>query len=144
MIVAERALSSLRRIDYADRFTADSTATAATPEQWARAMFGDVPNAGERLIWRGILGLRLLPGPSPSTVAGWRIDGRGDDWIRLATASWYLSANLVVRVADGQVALATFLGYDRWLGAVVWPPLSAVHRFLAPGVLRKAAERLAP
>jgi hypothetical protein len=133
----------LRKIDYADRFAVDSTGADATPEQWARAMFGDVPSLGERLIWRGFLGLRLQPGRSPSTVAGWRIDGRGDDWIRLATGSWFLSANLVVRTADGQVALATFLSYDRWPGAVIWPPLSAVHRFLAPGVLRKAAARLA-
>jgi hypothetical protein len=143
MIVAERTLSSLPRIDYADRFTVDNTATDATPEQWARAMFGNVPSPAERLIWRGFLGLRLLPGRSPSTVAGWRIDGRGDDWIRLATGSWFMSGNLVVRVADGQVALATLLSYDRWPGAVVWPPLSAVHRFLVPRVLRKAAARLA-
>jgi hypothetical protein len=141
MIVAERTLSSLSRIDYADRFSL-ATRVEATPERWARAMFGDVPNAGERLIWRGFLGLRLLPGPSPSTVAGWRIDGRGDDWISLATASWFLSANLVVRAADERVVLATFLRYDRWPGAVVWPPLSAVHRFLAPRVLLEAAARL--
>src|SRR5690349_18621299 len=101
MIVAERALSSLHRVDYADRFSVD-VSTAATPEWWARAMFGDVPDFGERLAWRGCLGLRLAPGRSPSTVAGWRIDGRGDDWVRLATASWFLSANLVVRVADGR------------------------------------------
>jgi hypothetical protein len=141
MIVAERALSALPKIDYADRF-AVATGTDATPERWARAMFGNVPGPGERLIWRGFLGLRLIPGRSPSTVAGWRIDGRGDDWIRLAAASWFLSANLVVRTGDGQVALATFLSYDRWPGAVVWPPLSAVHRFLVPRVLRKAVARL--
>jgi hypothetical protein len=139
--VPERALSSLPRVDYADRF-ALATNVVAAPERWARAMFGDVPTVGERLIWRGFLGLRLMPGRSPSTVAGWRIDARGDDWIRLATASWFLSANLLVRAGDGQVALATFLSYDRWPGAVVWPPLSAVHRFLVPGVLRKAAARL--
>lgn len=144
MIVAERTLSSLPRVDYADRFTAATNGVDATPERWARAMFGNVPSAGERLIWRGFLGLRLVPGRSPSTVAGWRIDGRGDDWIRLATASWFLSANLVVRVADGHVVLATFLRYDRWPAAVVWTPLSAVHRLLVPGVLRKAAARLAP
>ena len=35
-------LSSLPRLDYADRFTL-STDADATPEQWARAIFGDVP-----------------------------------------------------------------------------------------------------
>lgn len=137
------ALGSLGHADYSDRF-ALATDIDATPERWARAMFGNVPSPAERLIWQGFLGLRLLPGRSPSTVAGWRIDGRGDDWIRLATESWFLSANLVVRAVDGQVELATLLSYDRWPGAVVWPPLSAVHRFLVPRVLRKAAARLAP
>ena len=128
------------RVDYADLFSLATDATG-TPEQWARAMFGDVPNAGELLIWRVILGLRLARGPSPATVAGWRIGARGDDWIRLEAASWFLTANLVVRAADGEVSLATFIHYARGVGRRVWPPLSAVHRALVPGVLRKAAAR---
>ncbi|SCG54187.1 hypothetical protein GA0070609_2909 [Micromonospora echinaurantiaca] len=139
---AVRALSSLPTIDYADLFTLRTEATA-TPEQWARAMFGDVPSVAELLIWRGVLGLRLSRGRSPDTVAGWRIDGRGDDWIRLQTASWFLTANLLVQTADGRVSLGTFLRYDRRLGRGVWPPSSAVHRRLVPGVLRAAAARVA-
>jgi hypothetical protein len=56
-----RALGSLPAIDYADLFTL-STPAEATPEGWARAMFGNVPSLGERLIWRGLLGLRLARG----------------------------------------------------------------------------------
>ncbi|GGP81924.1 DUF2867 domain-containing protein [Streptomyces sindenensis] len=147
-----RALSSLSRIDYADVFTLSTDATAgtdadtnvgagtgATAELWARALFGDVPDPVERLIWRGLLGLRLSRGRSPGTVAGWRIAERGEDWIRLEAASWFLTGNLVVRAADGQVSLGTFLRYDRRLARAVWPPLSAVHRRLAPGLLRDAA-----
>lgn len=130
-----RALSALPEIDYADLFTV-ATDASRTPEQWARRMFGDVPSIGERVIWRGLLGLRLES--SPETVAGWRIADRGDDWIRLATESWFLSANLVVIATGGDVSLATFLHYDRFPGRVVWPPLSAVHRALVPGVLRRA------
>ena len=115
---------------------------AATPERWARAMFGDVPNAAELVIWRGLLGFRLDRRRSPATVAGWRIGGRGEDWIRLETASWFLTANLLVRTVDGQVSLTTFLYYDQPLGNVVWPPLSALHRRLVPGVLRGAAARI--
>ncbi|MFI6318336.1 hypothetical protein ACIBG8_12490 [Nonomuraea sp. NPDC050556] len=139
---SDRALSSLTGIDYADRFSL-ATDVEATPEEWARAMFGDVPNPGEVFIWRGLLQIRLSREPSPDTVAGWRIGGRGDGWIRLEAASWFLSCNLVVRAADGEVSLVTLLHYDRPLGHVVWPPLSAVHRRLAPGVLTKAADRLA-
>lgn len=135
-----RALSSLPDIDYADQFTLLTDADA-TPEQWARAMFGDVPSVVELLIWRGLLGLRLSPGRSPATVAGWQIGDRGDDWIRLEAASWFLTGNLLVQTADGRASLGTFLHYDRPLGQVVWPPLSTVHRRLVPGLLRHAATR---
>ena len=117
-------LSVLPGIDYADLFTV-STQGDATPERWARAMFGDVPGVGELLIWRVILGLRLSRERSPDTVAGWRIGGRGDTWIRLEAASWFLTAELVVRAADGQVSLATFVHYARPVGGAVWPPLNS-------------------
>ncbi|WP_101785727.1 DUF2867 domain-containing protein [Nonomuraea indica] len=136
-----RALSSLPVIDYADRFTRVTDAEA-TPEQWARAMFGDTPDAAARLIFRGFLGLRLAPGRSPDTVAGWRIAARGGDWIRLEAASWFVTGNLVVQAAEGRVSLSTLLRYDRRLGYGVWTPLSAIHRRLAPGLLRDAETRL--
>jgi hypothetical protein len=136
------ALGSLSGIDYADLFTV-STRAEATPERWARAMFGNVPSLGELLIWRGVLGLRLARGRSPGTVGGWRIGGRGADWIRLEAASGTLSCNLVVQTGDGLVSLASFLHYDRRLGRAIWPPLSAIHRRLVPRVLRGAAERAA-
>lgn len=138
---AVQSLSSLSHIDYVDLFTL-ATDAVATPEQWARAMFGDVPTAGERLIWRGLLGLRLSEEKSEDTVAGWRITGRGADWLRLEARSEFLTGNLVARTTDGQVSLATFLRYRRALGRLVWPPLSAVHRGLAPGLLRDAAAKL--
>ena len=135
------ALSSLSGIDYADHFTLLTDANA-TPEAWARAMFGDTPSAGEQLIWHVVLGLRLSRGRSPDTVAGWWIGGRGDDWIRLEAASWFLAANLVVQASGDRVALATFIHYDRWLAHLMWPRLSAIHRGLIPNVLRNAANRV--
>ncbi|MGK5558377.1 DUF2867 domain-containing protein [Actinomadura kijaniata] len=138
---AVRALGALPRIDYVDHFTL-ATDVDATPERWARAMFGDVPTPAERFIWRGLLGMRLLPGPSPDTVAGWRIAERGEGWIRLETASRFLTGRLLVQAAGGRVSLGTFLRYDRRLGHGVWPPLSAVHRRLVPGLLREAEERV--
>ncbi|MGY5129949.1 DUF2867 domain-containing protein [Streptomyces nigrescens] len=138
-----RALSSLSHIDYVDVFTLRTDADAGTtPEQWARAMFGDVPSVAEQLIWRGLLGLRLSRGRSPETVAGWRITERGEDWIRLETASWFLTGNLLVQATEGRVSLGTFLRYDRRLGHGVWPVLSAVHRRLTPGLLRDAASNV--
>ena len=135
------ALGALPHIHYADRFTL-STDAAATPEQWARAMFGDVPSVAEWSIWRGLLGLRLSRGPSPATVGGWRIGGRGEDWIRLEAASWFLRAEMLVQTAEGRVSWTTCLHHDRRVGRGVWPPLSAVHRRLVPRVLRDAERRI--
>ncbi|MGK5678124.1 hypothetical protein [Actinoplanes sp. URMC 104] len=134
-------LSSLSTHDYTDRFTVRSDAHG-TPEQFARAIFGDVPNAGELFIWRLLLRLRLSPGRSPGTIAGWRIGGRGPDWIRMEAASDALSANLVVRAGGGTVSLSTFIRYDRTPARLLWPPLSAVHRVLAPRALRGGVARV--
>ncbi|HWI34177.1 MAG TPA: hypothetical protein VNS83_07685, partial [Lapillicoccus sp.] len=48
-------LSSLGRMDYGDWFSL-VTDVPATAEEGARAMFGNVPNATELFIWRGLLG----------------------------------------------------------------------------------------
>jgi hypothetical protein len=93
-------------------------------------------------IRRGVLGLRLSRQPSPATVAGWRIGGHGEDWIRLGAASWFLAANLLVQAAAGQVSLVTFVHYRRRPAGAVWPPCSAVHRRLVPRVLRDAEARI--
>ncbi|MFJ6569297.1 hypothetical protein ACIQNU_17915 [Streptomyces sp. NPDC091292] len=136
-----RTLSALPGLDYADHFALPTEATA-TPERWARALFGDIPSPAERFIWRGLLGLRLSGGRSPDTVAGWRIAGRGEDWIRLEATSWFLDCTLVVRSPRGQLSLGTFLHYRRPPGRAIWRPLSAVHRRLAPGLLRDAEARM--
>ncbi|MFI0372095.1 hypothetical protein ACH35V_29900 [Actinomadura sp. 1N219] len=138
-----RALSSLSDIDYVDLFTL-TTDRDAPPEQWARTMFGDTPTLAERFIWRVLLGLRLAKGRSPDTVAGWQITGRGENWIRLEAASRSLTGNLLVQAADGRVSLATFIRYDRLPGRLLWSPLSAVHRRLAPGLLHEAAAKIRP
>lgn len=136
-----RRLSSLPRVDYADQFTI-STDVDAKPERWARAMFGDIPSFTQLLIWRGLLGFRLSRNRSPSTVAGWQIDGCGEDWIRLKATSWFLAGNLLIQRGTGQVSLVTFLHYRRWLGHLVWPLLSALHRKLVPKILRSSLAKI--
>ena len=136
-----RFRTRLGHVDYADRFTV-RTSGDATPEQWARAMFGDTPNLGQIVVWRCLLGLRLAYDPSPGTVAGWRIGDHGQDWLRMEADSWLLAADLVVQIKPGRVSLTTFLRYDRRLAHVVWPPLSAAHRRLVPSLLTAAAARI--
>jgi hypothetical protein len=134
-------LSSLGLIDYGDWFSL-MTNVPATPEEWARAMFGNVPSATELFIWRGLLGFRVRRERSPDLVAGWPITSRSTTSIRLETASWFVAGNLVVHVAEGRVSLGTFLRYDRGLARLVWTPLSALHRRVAPGLLRAAEASL--
>lgn len=126
---------------YADHF-AIAVDVRATPEQYARAMFGDVPSATELFIWRGLLQLRLHAGRSPHTVAGWHIAERSAEWIRLESRSHSLTVHLVVSAAAGELALTTLVRYDRAPGRWAWVPLSAIHRRLAPSVLLDAVSRV--
>ncbi|MEV0032145.1 hypothetical protein [Nocardia sp. NPDC050793] len=125
--------------DYIDLFTlVIGDAADWSPEQWARAAFEDVAGLQGQFIWRVLLGMRLAWRRSPERVAGWRIAGRGDNWITLAAPSWMLTGNLVIHIEDERLSLATIVDYDRVIARRVWTPLSAVHRSLAPGLLRDA------
>lgn len=142
MPASSGAPTSLPTTDYVDRFSMPSD-LRATPEQWARAMFGDVPNPLQLILWRGLLGLRQGRERSPGLVAGWRVggSGSGDDWIRPEACSPLFDANLV-EASPGQVALTTCVHDRVRLGRAVLRPLSGVHRRLAPGLLPRAASML--
>ncbi|WP_211233327.1 hypothetical protein [Brevibacterium album] len=127
--------------DYVDLFTM-TTPLEETAEGWARAFFGDVPSPSEWLIWRAVLGLGLASGPSPETIAGWRVGAREPAWIRLDTGSRALTCHLIVRVDDGSVMLATLLRYDRPLRGLQWRILSTVHRALVPRIFADAEAAL--
>jgi len=66
------------------------------------------------------------------------ITSRSTTSIRLEAESWFVAGNLVVHASEGRVSLGTFLRYDRALARAVWTPLAAVHRRVAPGLLRDA------
>ena len=148
---AIRRLATLSRPDYVDLFTittSGATTSGATTsgvtdrsaEEWARvALEGTPAGRSAPLLWR-LLGLRLGPTPSPHHVQGWKIADRGDDWIRIETSSWFMTAQAVVHVDDGRVSLALFLRYDRAIAALIWPPVSVVHRRGVPVILRQAVK----
>ena len=54
-----------------------------------------------------------------------------------------MAANIVFHVGDEDVTFATLIRYDRSYARMVWTPLSAVHRQLAPKVLWAAVRRIA-
>lgn len=139
---AIRSLSTMSP-DYVDLFTARTRGAAGrSPEQWARAGVGDAAGLAGQFVWRVLLGLGLGPRRSPDHVGGWKIADRGESWIRLEAASWFLTAHIVVQVEEEQLSVATFIRYDLRLARLVWPPLSIGHRQAMPGLLRHAVRAM--
>jgi len=136
---AIRCLDTLASPDYVDLFTATTTAAAEkSAEEWAQAMLEDTPTGRSApTLWR-LLGLRLGPTPSPHFVQGWKIADRGEDWIRIEATSWFMTAHAVVQVDDGHLSLAVFVRYDRLIAALIWPPVSVMHRRAGPVILHQA------
>ena len=138
-----RALAAMDSPDSMSLFTTETgDAAGHTPEEWARAIVEGVPATGRFFVWRGICGLRLASRPSRNHIAGWKIAGREDNWIRIEAASWFMTAHIVFRVDEPQVSFATFVRYDRQPAAVVWPTVALVHHRAIPGLLRGAVRKL--
>ena len=134
---AIRSIAGMESPDYVDFFTALASAAAArSPEQWARVGLEDAAGSRGQFVWRILCGLRLEQ--RPDYVAGWRIGDRGDRWVRLEAASWFMTAHLVVYVDDGQLSVGTFIRYDRPIAALIWRAISVGHRRAMPGLLRQA------
>ncbi|GAA0520734.1 hypothetical protein GCM10011581_11130 [Saccharopolyspora subtropica] len=139
-----RALSTITDPHYTDFFTLAATGVADhTAEEWARAAF-EKTFAGPlaRLIFRGLLQLRLDRRPSPDHLSGWKIGGRGDRWLRIEATSWSLAVHLVVRVADEKVSAATIVRYHNAFAARIWSPMSTWHRRGMAMLLRRAHQTL--
>ena len=141
---AIRSLSTFDRPDYVDLFVVSAEdASGTSTERWARAAMEGAPAIGRFLAWRVCCGLRLDETPSDDHVAGWRIAGRGNDWIRMEAASWFMTAHIVFRIERRRVSFATFIRYDRAIAALVWGMASVAHRQVAPGFLDGAVRRVA-
>jgi hypothetical protein len=135
-----RALDTFARPDYVDVYTArTSRARDRSPEDWGRAILEESPigRHSARRLWRA-LGLRLGPPNTPGYVQGWKIAARGDDWIRIETASWYMTGHAVCRVEDDAVSIALFLRYDRPIAALVWAVVGIGHRRAVPVMFHQA------
>jgi hypothetical protein len=138
---AIRSLGALANSDYADIVTATIGETSAEPEQLIEAALKGVPRgllAFVPIVQRVVLGLRLELRPSPDHLLGWKIAERNENWIRIEAVSWFLTGHVVMRVEDGQLSFASFIRYDRWLAALVWPPVSLIHRQVALALVRSA------
>ena len=85
------------------------------------------------------MGLRLGPRHSPGHVQGWKIAARGANWLRVETASWYMTAQAICLVEEGQVFISLSLRYDRPIAALAWGRRVGPHQQAIPGMLREAA-----
>jgi hypothetical protein len=129
--------------DYADIVTATvNERPSRTAEQWLHTMLKGVPSGLLRFVpfvQRVALGLRLELRPSPDHILGWKIAQRGENWIRLEAASWFLTGHVIVHIDHSQLSFTTFLRYDRPPAALVWRPVSLIHRQVALALMRSAA-----
>jgi Protein of unknown function (DUF2867) len=142
---AVRAIDPLIDPDYTDAFEADtSSAKPQSPEQWARATFEGAPVAMRWFLlasWRAGLGLRLGPRHSPDHVLGWHIFDRATNSVTLEVHSWLLACHLVFWLEDTKLVFSSSIRYKGKIGAVVWPPVSSLHRRIVPYVLKHAVHR---
>jgi hypothetical protein len=137
-----RSLGALADADYADTVTARIGQTPnRTPDELIQAGLNGVPRSllvVVPFIQRVFLGLRLKLRPSPDHLLGWKIAERGDNWMRIEAASWFLTGHVVMHVEEGRISFASFVRYDRRLAAFVWPPVSLIHRQVALALVRSA------
>jgi Protein of unknown function (DUF2867) len=131
--------------DYDDSFAAPrAAADDRTPEQLARAVFEDAPRPVRWFLVGGFrygLGLKFGPRPSPEHVLGWAIIDRSPDSLTIEARSWFLTSRLVFRTETTRVTQSTYVRYERWIAAIIWPPVSILHRQIVPRVLQRAARR---
>jgi hypothetical protein len=55
-------------------------------------------------------------------------------------ASWYMTAQVVCLVEEGQMSMSLSLRYDRRIAALVWAVVSGTHQRAIPVMLREAVE----
>jgi hypothetical protein len=139
------SLGALVDADYADVVTATIDATPPEPERFVHEVLDDLPHWLPLLIafvQRVFLGLRLKLRPSPDRLLGWKIVERGGTWMRIESASWFMTSHVVIHVAAGRVSVASFIRYDRRLAAFVWPPVSLIHRRVALALVHRGTRAL--
>jgi hypothetical protein len=139
---AIRSIGALANADYADIVTATiDERPGGTPEQLIDAALNGIPRGllvFIPFVQCVFLGLRLKLRPSPDHVLGWRIADRGENWTRIEAASWFLTGHVVMHVDEAQISFASFIRYDRRLAALIWPPVSLIHRRVALALVRSA------
>jgi Protein of unknown function (DUF2867) len=137
-----RALGVLVDPDYtyACQLTA-SDVDRQSAEQWARDVFEGAPRLLGWFVlvgWIAILRLRLGPRRSSEYVLGWTVVSSTPGQVVLGAESFALSNRLVVQVTADRVVHATFVRYQRPIGAILWALARPIHQVVVPYLLRHA------
>ena len=133
------------RVDYSDAFAVPvGDSDGRSTEDWARASLEGAPIGLRWFIvagWRFVLGLRIGPRQAADHVLGWQITCRLPAETVLELRSRFLKAHLVFHRDAERLVWSTFVEYDHRIAAVIWPPVSLLHRRIVPYTLRRAATR---
>lgn len=128
--------------DYSDAFEVSSApADSRSPEQWARALFEDAPPVLRFLLpvgWRGALGFRLGPRPSPNHVLGWRIAETEADALRLELLSPLMTGQLILHAGQSTASVTTLVAHRHSAARMLWGAIAPIHRQLMPYLLGRA------
>jgi hypothetical protein len=141
---AARGRSALARVDYADAFVIETRpGDERTPEEWAQALLGGAPAAGQRL-WSAVAALGILPraaggGSPPRRVIGsWDVRCSRDDFAQLvASAPIGLSAELLFERQHDGLLWATFVQLDNAVARAAWTAIAPIHRRVVPRLLER-------
>lgn len=101
---AIRSLGALADSDCADIVTATVDETPTDPDQTVQAVLKNLPRGlvlFVPFVQRVFLGLRLKLRPSTDHLLGWKIAERGETWIRIEAASWFLTGHVVIHADEG-------------------------------------------
>jgi Protein of unknown function (DUF2867) len=129
--------------DYRDRFEVSIPgADRRTAEQWMRAVFEDAPRPVRWFLllgWRGVLGLRLGPRPSPDHILGWWIAEMSPEEVHLELYSALMKAQLTLHVSSSTAVWSTDVSYTKPLARPLWAAVGVIHRQIVPSLLGRAA-----
>src|SRR3954466_898856 len=140
-----RRLTGLPRLDYSDCVVADGVpASERSAEDWARAVI-EGASARTRSVLRhawALLGVRLGSADDPSLVLGWPVRRRGPDLVVLAAGSPIgIDAEVLCRVQDDRLLMATFMHLKNPLARLTWALVAPSHQRIVPRLIRQAIRR---
>lgn len=142
---AARRLSTLSQVDYEDAFVLEvGPAQDRTPEQWARVILEDAPNAIRRVLRSGwfALGLQLGSTRSERLVLGWEVLRSTPEFVLLAGRSRVgLSAELLFKRQQNRLLYATLLQQENPIARALWAGVAPVHRPIVRYVLEQGSRR---